>query len=151
MEYYSKYLKYKKKYLELKGGTRLGLENQRKITEYLPKDVCFQENLKLINLLVLRGETQATSGSALFTGLIKDVMVAAKIIAILEELPEHDKLINEVGLTHFISDYFSDNKLTDNIVQYYYHTRCNDFLKMQDGYINKILFNLFTKWGINRY
>jgi len=138
-ELYVKYVKYKSKYLKLKkqlGGTCISEmnNNYEKINKYFSeKDICSIEDISIYRILILSENTGATrgfGGGYLYSGMVEDVECVFKFLPIFKT-SEPDKNINEIGITHYISDYFLNNtnkKLTDNFVTFYHSKRCSDFL-----------------------
>jgi hypothetical protein len=148
--YYLKYLKYKQKYFDLKdqisyvqGGSikqkyfdlkRGGNyeENIARINHYFSTtDLCLAEDLGIEGTRPLNPSTGATKGyggSHLYFGNVGDIPVSIKIF-LFKKLEGIDKNLNEIGLTHFISDYFMKNpKITDNITVFYTSKRCINYL-----------------------
>jgi hypothetical protein len=138
-EMYTKYVKYKSKYLSLKnqlGDSYVDLMKMdyQTINEYFSKnDVCTIEDISIYRMFFLsdmHGITRGYGGAYLLAGMVESVECVFKLFKIFEKgIP--DKNINEIGLTHYISDYFLNHpnqKITDNFVTFFHNRRCEDFL-----------------------
>ncbi len=138
-EFYVKYCKYKNKYLTLKNELEPlfindPIQNYNIVNNFFNvKDICTHKDIiinKIIFLTEEKGITKGFGGAYLLGGIIESVECVFKLFKIDEKnIP--DPNINEIGITHFISDYFlshKNKKLTDNFVVFYSVKRCIDFL-----------------------
>jgi len=138
MEYYDKYLKYKYKYQNEHIGGYSNISNLNKIRNYFSnKDICGKDDLYIENIDLLKnfdtsmGITKGYGGAKLFYGYVLDIIVVVKIFLFNNKLSNGlTKGINEIGITHYISDYFINNpKLTDNFVIFYVSKHCDKYLE----------------------
>jgi len=134
MDYYKKYLKYKNKYFLLRGGNKYN-EYISAINSYFKdKNICTKDDLHIDGIRMLKedvGALKGFGGAHLLFGSINRIPVCVKIFVFNEKTVEnYDKNINEIGLTHFISDYFlSHPKLTDNFTTFYISRHCDKYLE----------------------
>lgn len=157
-EMYVKYVKYKNKYLKLKhqiGGSNIieMKDNYNKITKYFSdKNICTIEDINIYNIISLcdnTGITRNFGGGYLFSGMIEDIECVFKFLKICEK-SKPDININEIGITHYISDYFlnhENQKITDNFITFYHQKRCTDFL-IQDYPMSRIISEKIPKEDI---
>ncbi len=160
-EFYIKYCKYKTKYLILKEELKTSLiDNDSKknydiVNSFLnKKDICTDEDIlinKIIFLSEEKGITKGYGGAYLLGCIIESVECVAKLFTIKEKnIHTPDSNINEIGITHFISDYFLSNpnkKITDNFIIFYGSKRCTDFL-LQKNPLNIMLSELNNNTNI---
>lgn len=146
---YEKYIKYKNKYLQLKYNNCTMLYNHSGGTKYIKdmkqsyeiinkyfqdKDICTIDDIIVNNIMILsdiHGITKGYGGGYLLSGTIDKIDCVFKLFKIYETKEIPDKNINEIGLTHYVSDYFLNHvneKITDNFVTFFHMKRCMNFL-----------------------
>jgi hypothetical protein len=156
-EMYVLYVKYKTKYLNLKqlGGSNITemKKNYETISTYFAdKNICTIDDISIYNILTMSeasGITRNFGGGYLFSGMIESIECVFKLLKIYES-GKPDVNINEIGLTHYISDYFlnhENKKITDNFITFYLQKRCTDFL-LQDYPMNTIISEKIPKEDI---
>ncbi len=145
MDYKTKYLKYKNKYLTLKmygGNPSTILARVKKFFE--GKDICSKDDLfisEFRSLSASTGATQGHGGALVYFGNINApdgiIPVVVKFFSLLnnsvteDTKVKTDKAINEIGITHYISHHFlKDDKknLTDNFTVFYYNIKCSEYI-----------------------
>ncbi len=142
MDYKIKYLKYKNKYLSLKmyGGSPF---LDRVKSYFAGKDICTKDDLFISDFKSLTPSTGATigyGGALVYYGNINTpegmIPVVVKFFSLIANRPtgakdKTDKGVNEIGLTHYISNHFlkpENKKLTNNFTTFYYNIKCSDYI-----------------------
>ena len=146
-KFYMKYFKYKTKYITLQkqlGGTNINNMKYyyEEINKFLSdKNICDFNDIVVSDLIILseqNGITKGYGGAYLLSGNINLIDSVFKLFKIFEK-GKPDKNINEIGLTHYISDYFLNHinrKISDNFITFYNSKRCVNFF-LDNHYIKK--------------
>jgi hypothetical protein len=151
MDFYKKYIKYKAKYLNLLYGGHISVDQYKKNIKIINdhfngKDLCSNEDLYISNIQPLTssvGAAKGYGGASLYFGLIENIPVTIKFFQLYQEIhTSYIKGINEIGLTHYISDYFLINsKLTDNFTIFYKSIKCDNYLSKNFNITNNLINN----------